>query len=125
MESFFNLYGVPEKLKSDRGSAFISKENKFFCEIENIEIKFSPPRLHTGTGAVERAIQTLKNLIVANLEDKIGLTGSINRALRVMRFSIHAGLNVSPFELHHGRKPRTELSEQKTVFQRKSALKQL
>ena len=34
-----------------------------FCKNRNIEIENSPPRLHTGTEAVERAIQTLKNLI--------------------------------------------------------------
>ena len=27
-----------------------------------------------------------------------------------MRFTRHTGLKVSPFELHHGRKPRTELT---------------
>ena len=60
--------------------------------------------------AVERSKQTLKNLIIANLEENIGLNENINRALRVMRFTIHNGLKVSPFDLHHGRKPRTELT---------------
>ena len=27
-----------------------------------------------------------------------------------MRFAIHTGLKITPFELHHGRKPRTELT---------------
>ena len=48
--------------------------------------------MHTGTGAVERAIQTLKNLIIANLEDKTCLTECVNKALNVMRFTIHTGL---------------------------------
>ena len=34
----------------------------------------------------------------------------MNRALRVMRFTIHNGLKVSLFELNHGRKPVTELT---------------
>ena len=63
--------------------------------------------MHTVNGAVGRAIQTLKNLIIANLEDGIGITESVNRASRVMRFTIHTGLKITPFELHHGRKPRT------------------
>ena len=104
-ESFIKFYGVPDKTKSDRGSAFISREYKIFCRNRNIEIEYSPPRLHTGTGAVERATRTLKNLLFANPEDMIGLTESINRALRVIRFTKHTGLKVSPFELHHGRKP--------------------
>ena len=66
--------------------------------------------MHTGNGVVERAIQTIKNFIIANMEDGISLTESVNRALRVMRFTIHTGLTITPFELHHGRKPRTELT---------------
>ena len=66
--------------------------------------------MHTGNGTVERAIQTMKNLIIANMEDGNNLTESVNRALRVMRFTIHTGLKKTPFELHHGRKPRTELT---------------
>ena len=61
-------------------------------------------------GAVERVIQTLKNLIITNLEKNICLTEFVNRALNVMRFTIHTGMEMTPFELHHGRKPRTELT---------------
>ena len=39
----------------------------------------------------------------------IGLTESINRTLKGLRFTIHTGLKVSPFKLHQRRKPRTEL----------------
>ena len=109
LESSINLSGVAEKIKSE-GSAFESEGNKTYCENKNIEIEYSPPRLHTGTGAVECAKQNLKILINANLKDKIGLTESENRALRVMRFTIYTGLDVSPFEFHHGRNPRTELT---------------
>ena len=62
LERFINMYGVPEKTKSDRGSGVISKVDRQFCENGNIEIEYSPPRLHTGTGAVEWAIQTLKQI---------------------------------------------------------------
>ena len=68
--------------------------------------------MHTGNGAQERAIQTLKKLMIANLENGVGLTElqCVNRVLRVVRFTIHTGLKVTPFELQHGRKPRTELT---------------
>ena len=66
--------------------------------------------MHTGNRTVERAVQTMKNLILANMEDGNNLTESINRTLRVMRFTIHTGLTKTPFELHHGRKPRTKLT---------------
>ena len=44
------------------------------------------------------------------MEDQKNLTESVNRALRVTRFTVHTGLKKTPFELHHGRKPRTELT---------------
>ena len=87
------------------------KNTKCVVKIKKIKIEYNPPRLHAGTGAVECALQTLKILIIANLEDKIGLTESINWPFRVMRFAIHTGLKVSPFELHEARKLRTELTD--------------
>ena len=106
----FNLYAIPEKIKSDKEGAFILKEYQQFCKNRNIETEYCTPRIHTEKGVVERAIQTIKNLIIANMEDGLCLTESVNRALRVMRFTIHTGLKITPFELHHGRKPRTELT---------------
>ena len=74
-----------------------------FCKSGEMEKQYSSSRLHTGTGAVEREIQTLKILIIANLEDKIVSTENINRAFRVMRFTIRTKYKVSSFELLHGR----------------------
>ena len=106
-----NLYGLPEKIKMDKGGgAFISKEYKKICNAKNIGIEYSALRMHTGTGALERAIQTLKNWIIANLEDNTCLTECVNRTLKVMRLTKHTGLKTTPFELHHGRKPPTELT---------------
>ena len=83
----FNLYGIPGKIKWNKGGAFVSKEYRQFCISRNIEIEYCTPRKHTGNGVVERAIQTMKNLIIANMEDGLCLTESVNRALRVMRFT--------------------------------------
>ena len=64
--------------------------------------------MHSSNGPVERAIQTMTNLVLANKGDGNNLTESVNRALTVMRFTIHTGLKKTPIELHHGWKPRTE-----------------
>ena len=69
----FNLNEIPEKIKSDKSGEFISKDYIEFCKSKNIEIEYCTPKIHTGTGAVERAIQTMKNLILANLEDNLCL----------------------------------------------------
>ena len=66
--------------------------------------------MHIGNGTVKRAKQTMKNLLLANMEGRNNLTGSINRASKVMQYTIHLGLKKDPFELHHGcGKPKTEL----------------
>ena len=67
---------------------------------------------HSGTGAVERAIQTIENLTVTNSKDNLSLTESVsvNRALKVRRFTIHTRSKLTTFELHHGKKPQTELT---------------
>ena len=111
-----NVYGVPEKIKSDRGSAFISKEYKKFCNEQNIIRKYGTPNLHTGTGLVERTIQSLKNLIKANLEDTQNLRESLNKALYVLRFTTHTEMKKTPFEQHFGRKQKTKLSNLKNAI---------
>ena len=52
----------------------------------------------------------MKNLIVANLEENLCLTECVKRALKVMRFTRYTGLKLTPFELHHGRKLRSEIT---------------
>ena len=59
----FTLYGLSEKIKTGKGGAFISEEYKNFCKSRNIGIECSTLGLHTDNCAVERAIQTIKNLI--------------------------------------------------------------
>ena len=66
--------------------------------------------MHTGTGAVERAMQTLKILFIADLEDNACLTECVIGELNVMRFTIYTRLKTTPFALPHGGKPRTELT---------------
>ena len=39
LETFINFYGFPEKLKADKGSAFLSKDLEDFCKNEKIEIE--------------------------------------------------------------------------------------
>ena len=58
-----------EKRKSDKGGAFKSKENKNFCKNQSIEFKYCTLRLHTGNGTVERARNTLKLIMLTNLEE--------------------------------------------------------
>ena len=94
----------PIKLEISFATNFVN-----LAKAEIFEIEYCTSRMHEGNGAVERVLQTLKNLIIANLGDSISLTEGVIQALRVVQFTIHTGLKLTPFELHHGRNPRTEL----------------
>ena len=76
----------------------ISKEYRQFCKKRNIEIEYCTPRMHTGNGVVEKAIQTIKNLIIAKMKDGLCLAETLNRVLRAMHFTKHTGLKIIPFE---------------------------
>ena len=54
-----------------------------------IEIKFSPLMQQTDILDDERAIETLKNLIITNLAGKMVFTGNKNRVSKVMRLTMH------------------------------------
>ena len=105
----------------DKVGAFNSKEYKDFCKSKTIEIENSATKLHTGTGVVNRAIQTLKILKIANMEDNLCLTERENRTLNVMRITKHTGLKFTSFVLHHSLKPLTEqtklMKTEKCLFQ--------
>ena len=63
------------------------KEYREFCKNRNVEIEYCTPRVHTGNGVVERTIQTLKNLIIAYLED--GLKLNRKRKQSILRNAIY------------------------------------
>ena len=103
------------KIESVRGITFISKEYKHFSSEYTIIREYGTPNLHTGTGFVERTIQSLKKLIQANLEEVQNLCESFIKALYFLRFTTHAETKKTHFELHIGRKPRTKLSNPKNA----------
>ena len=111
-----NVCGVPGQIESGKGSAFISKENKNFCSEQTIIREYGTPNFHTGTGLVERTIQSLKNLIKANLEDIRNLRENLSKALYVLRFTTHAERKKTPFELHVGPKPGPKLFNLKNAI---------
>ena len=53
-------FGVPRRIRSDQGSAFVSNEMKSFSKSNNIVQKFSAAGDQLGTGQLERFIRTIK-----------------------------------------------------------------
>ena len=106
----FSDSGTPRTIRTDNGSCFKSNEYKKFCAGENIKRIRCTPNIQTGRGLVEMTIRTIKSLTRANLEDGLTFEESVQLAIKTIRQTPHSKLNMIPFQLHFGRKPRTEVT---------------
>ena len=102
--------GTPRSIRTDNGRCFKSSEFKEFCNQENIKRIRCTPNLHTGTGQVERTIRTIKSLTRANMADGLTFEEKVNLAIKTIRQTPHSKLNMTPFQIHFGRKPRTAIT---------------
>ena len=110
LQQYILLNGIPQVIRTDKGTAFTGKEFRQMCKNLHIKLIYGTPYIHTATGLVERGIKTLKDLMRTNLEDKCNLNDALYQSLMVMRMTIHSKTKETPFERHYGRKPRTELT---------------
>ena len=99
--------GTPRCIRTDNGSCFKSNEFKKFCNAGNIKRIRCTPNLLTGTGLVERTIWTIKSFNRANMADGLIFEDSVQLAMRTIRQTPHSKINMTPFQLHLGRRPRT------------------
>ena len=110
LTKFCSDNGTPRSIRTDNGSCFKSNEYKDFCNQENIKRIRCTPNLHTGTGQVERIIRTIKSLTRANMADELTFEESVNLAIKTIRQNPQSKLNMTPFQMHFGRKPRTAIT---------------
>ena len=110
LEQYILLNGIPQVIRTDKGTVFTGNEFRSTCKKLNIKLIYGTHYIHTATGLVERGIKTLKDLMKANLEDKCTVNEALSRSLNVMRTTIHSSIKETPFERHYGRKPRTEIT---------------
>ena len=60
------LNGIPQIVRTDKGTAFTRKEFRTMCKDLNIKLIYGTPYIHMATGLVKRGIKTLKDLINEN-----------------------------------------------------------
>ena len=68
--------------------------------------------MHTPTGLVERVVRTLKENLLTNINAGERFGKALDMSLEVMRKTHYTRVRKSAFELHYGRKPSTEISNQ-------------
>ena len=110
LEQYVRLNGVPKVIRTDQGTAFTGRTFRDYCKTKFIKLIYGTPYLHTATGLVERGVRTLKDYMMANLNDGHTFNESLDKALETMRMTCHSTLKKSAFEMHFGRKPRSEIN---------------
>ena len=60
VEQYDTLNGLPQTIRTDKGTAFTGKEFRELCKALNINLVYGTPYIHTPIGMVKRGIRTLK-----------------------------------------------------------------
>ena len=107
LKQYCAQYGVPKKIRTDPGTAFVSEAFTMFCRQFGIEHITCPIRDHRGNGKIERLIRTINERLRANKQiilskNKTGLS-EILYSLRTSKKKD----GKSPFEKQMGREPNT------------------
>ena len=103
----FATHGLPEILVSDNGSGFVSEEFKTFLKRNSIKHVTTAPYHPSSNGAVERYVQTFKNML--NKMNKGNLEEQLDRCLFQYRITPHPSTGVSPAEKLMKRQLRSAL----------------
>ena len=108
LQSIFAIHGLPHKLVTDNGPAFISSEFKTFMDYNGIVHIRSAPYHPSTNGLAERAVQTLKDGLCC-IKDGTIETTRLARFLSKYRLTPHSTTGLSPSEMLLGRRPRSRL----------------
>lgn len=110
LKRLFSIFGIPEQIVSDNGTAFTSTVFKEFCHNYNIESLTSAVKHPASNGLAENAVKTVKNYLKkimvnnkfpADFEDKL-LTFLVD-----IRNTPSMSTGVEPSKLMLGRKIRS------------------
>ena len=101
IKSQFSCHDIPEKLKTDNGPQFSSREFSLFCENYQIEHTTSSPHYPQSNGEAERGVQIVKRLWDKSPEKHL--------ALLDYRTTPVARCGLSPAQLLMSRRPRNKL----------------
>ncbi|UYV66976.1 hypothetical protein LAZ67_4003508, partial [Cordylochernes scorpioides] len=108
MKSFVNDFGLPDKIISDRGSCFTSRQFEEFCRGNGIHHTLNSTKHPQGNGMVERVNRTVLSTIATSIEDprRKDWDLKIKEVERDLNNAVNKTTNKTPFETLHGYSPR-------------------
>ena len=114
LKIYCKLHGIPRSIRCVQVQAFKAKEFAIFRKNKNIKLILAPAGYHSGTGIVERLIQTKKRrLAVLDIDPNWSNRTLANRLANItenIRLIPNSTSKTTPFEAHFGRKVKTENS---------------
>ena len=108
LERMVEMFGAPERLVSDRGTAFTSSTFKQFCDSHGIKHTLNSSRHAQANGLVERLNQTILPALQSSITDCDGLhwDKQLPKIERDINSSICKSTGRTPFEMLYGYIPR-------------------
>lgn len=110
LKKMFSIFGIPEKIVSDNGTAFTSATFQKFCRDLNIESVTSAVQHPASNGLAENAVKTVKNFlkkILVNNKFPIDLEDRLLTFLVDIRNTPSICTGIEPSVLMLGRKIRS------------------
>ncbi|XP_041355446.1 uncharacterized protein K02A2.6-like [Gigantopelta aegis] len=101
VKSQFSRHDIPEKLKTDNGPQFSSREFSMFCEDYQIEHTTSSPHYPQSNGEAVRGVKIVKRLWEKTPDKHLALLDS--------RTTLLASCDLSPAQLLMSRRPRNKV----------------
>ena len=105
-------YGTPQRLRTDNGAEYTSKQFKDYCRDSNIKQEFTVPETPRQNGVAERFNRTVvemgRSLLIQAKLPKCYWVRALSTAAHIRNLTVTANSNQgkSPFELFTGKPPR-------------------
>lgn len=118
LNSVFDVFGKPEKIKSDNGPPFQSSSFKSWCQNKDILHITSTPLSPRQNGLVERAMQVIKKALTAAKMENRNLTEALKEYVQAYNSWPHAVTLIPPSDLMFARAFRGNfpISEQAQII---------
>ena len=107
--SIFATHGLPERIVTDNGPQFSSREFREFLDINGIQHTQSAPYHPSTNGEAERFVQTFKKNMKCRQANSSNISSCISKFLLSYRTTAHAATGLSPSILLMGRRIRNKL----------------
>ena len=108
LEKVFCAHGLPESLKTDNGTQFVSDEFENFLQENDIQHRTSTPMWPQANGEVQRQNRRLLKIAQAEKKD---MKVELRKFLIVYRTTPHSSTGVTPSKLLFNREIRSKIPE--------------